>query len=240
MSDTTTQISKIQIRRGPASDLPGEPTSGNPTLPTTGLDSGEMAFTIDTGQLYVGIDPMHTAATLGRAIYPYQNIEVLTETSTATVQQMVGQYMRLQNQSHYQSQPLNIASSVNDSDWSDLMIVNGASDDLYVTLGTSNDYVCAKITYFLYDSNAAPMRAGTMTVISNPNVQTPLLTDESTHYPRTDLTPTNARDPNQVYGSVQFQAAIVGNGTASQVVIQYQNNSQTTPFLMFRIEMPTV
>src|ERR1700749_3647445 len=55
MSGTTVSITKIQLRRGNASDLPGAPTSVSPLLFATGLDEGELGYTTDTGRLFIGI-----------------------------------------------------------------------------------------------------------------------------------------------------------------------------------------
>lgn len=60
-----TQISKIQIRRGKKENIPES------------LDSGEMALTTDTGELFIGAPEFE--GTKYRTSYPYENIRVLTE-----------------------------------------------------------------------------------------------------------------------------------------------------------------
>ena len=77
----TTTVSKIQIRRGLQSDLPGAPTIASPTVPTPGLDIGEPALATDTNRLFIGIDPSQGGITIGRTVFPYQNVEILTENS---------------------------------------------------------------------------------------------------------------------------------------------------------------
>ena len=58
------------MRRGPASDLP------NPTL-----DDGEFGFTTDTGRLFIGQEsPTNGQPNYNRVTFPYQNVEVITET----------------------------------------------------------------------------------------------------------------------------------------------------------------
>jgi hypothetical protein len=59
------QISRIQHRRGTASELPDA------------LADGEIGMTTDTGEVFYGA-PNHPAVS-GRRSYPYQNIKIITE-----------------------------------------------------------------------------------------------------------------------------------------------------------------
>jgi hypothetical protein len=74
------QISKIQLRRGLSTDLPGAPT-GSPPVPSPGLDPGELGFATETGQLFIGADTSNFPNSASRVTFPYQNIEVITEFS---------------------------------------------------------------------------------------------------------------------------------------------------------------
>lgn len=74
-------ISKIQIRRGTELELPGAPISTNPLSFSDSLDDGEIAFTSDTGRMFIGPDKTVGMPNFQRDIFPYQNIEVLTEFS---------------------------------------------------------------------------------------------------------------------------------------------------------------
>lgn len=62
------QISRIQHRRGLSTDLP-QPN----------LAEGELGFTLDTGELFVGAP--NFPPIVGRGNYPYQNLRILTEFS---------------------------------------------------------------------------------------------------------------------------------------------------------------
>lgn len=62
---TVEQISKYQLKRGPKAELPTE------------LAEGELAFTTDTGEVFVGA-PRVTAIE-NRQTFPYQNVKLLTE-----------------------------------------------------------------------------------------------------------------------------------------------------------------
>jgi hypothetical protein len=61
------QISRIQIRRGHADNLPDA------------LEEGEFALTTDTGELFVGAPSLPKIQNRAGSIYPYRNIRVLTE-----------------------------------------------------------------------------------------------------------------------------------------------------------------
>jgi hypothetical protein len=81
----TIQISQIILRSGPSVDLPGAPTSLTPLAFGPGLEPGEAAFMTDTGRIYIGHDPSQGQPNFQRAVFPYQNIEVLTENSLDTL-----------------------------------------------------------------------------------------------------------------------------------------------------------
>lgn len=74
-------ISKVQVRRGLEIELPGAPVSLNPISLGPGLDIGELGFTEDTSRLFVGFKPTPNAVVFQRSVFPYQNVEVLTESS---------------------------------------------------------------------------------------------------------------------------------------------------------------
>jgi hypothetical protein len=84
---------KLIARQGLAIELPGQPISSLAPIPV-GLDSGELGLTVDTGDLFIGLDPNYQIFGADRlALYPYANIRVLTESaaSVAFIQNIVGQ-----------------------------------------------------------------------------------------------------------------------------------------------------
>lgn len=62
-----TQISRIQIRRGPKDNIP------------QALEEGEMAMTTNTGEVFIGAPNLQKIAHRGGSIFPYQNIRLITE-----------------------------------------------------------------------------------------------------------------------------------------------------------------
>lgn len=62
-----TQISRIQMRRGPKEDIP------------QALSEGEIAMTTDTGEVFIGAPNLSKIAHRGGSIFPYQNVRLITE-----------------------------------------------------------------------------------------------------------------------------------------------------------------
>lgn len=74
---------KLIARQGLAIELPGQPLSELAPTPL-GLDSGEFALTVDTGDVYIGSSPNYQIFSNDRlAVYPYANIHVLTESESS-------------------------------------------------------------------------------------------------------------------------------------------------------------
>ncbi len=74
-------VGKVQVRRGLDSELPGAPVSQDPISYSPALDIGEFGYGQDSGRLFIGHDPANGNPNFGRPVFPYQNIEVLTENS---------------------------------------------------------------------------------------------------------------------------------------------------------------
>lgn len=231
ISTPTIEISKIQLRRGNAEDLPGAPTTGNPTLPTTPLDTGELAFTTDTGQLFVGPSLQDGGPSLTRPYFPFQNIEVLTENSNAYLTNLFNYFYRDVQTGFYVSVPLNITNA---NEWQTLNVVCGDGIVPCLINATAN-FACVQINYYLYDSSST-VRTGKLSCAYNGNSGSPLLEDEFITFPNTSLNSPDSSNPNLVYGSIQFRAVTVANGNSQNVVIEYQNIGTSTPTMFFRLE----
>ena len=93
-------ISKIQVRRGLESELPGTPTSISPPSFNASLDAGEIAFTNDSGRMFVGPDQSVGNPNFQRTTFPYQNIEILTEVSPAN-QNLFNQFISSQDRNSF-------------------------------------------------------------------------------------------------------------------------------------------
>lgn len=74
-------VEKVQLRRGLEIELPGKPAQLSPLRLNPGLSEGEIAMTIDSGRLFLGHNPRPNDLNYQRSVFPYQNVEVLTENS---------------------------------------------------------------------------------------------------------------------------------------------------------------
>ena len=212
----TVQLSKIQLRRGTASDLPGAPITLSPLVFAAGLDDGELGFTTDTGRLFIGQNsPTNGMVNYQRTTFPYQNIEVLTENSSGSVYQT----MMADNQAGYfVSVPLTITASYLNLQTFD---INNVAHDFHMEIAGN---VNAVVYYFVFGSNGAATRQGVLHIVwNNLMVGAPVCTDS----------PVVAVG---VTGNLQWTATLIGG----HVVIQYINQTGDTPTVCFRIDRPTI
>lgn len=72
---------KVHLRTGLERELPGSPISLDPLVLSTGLDIGEVGFTSDTARLFIGHSPAISDPNFKRPVFPYANVEILTENS---------------------------------------------------------------------------------------------------------------------------------------------------------------
>lgn len=101
MTDTPIVIvEKVQLRRGLEIELPGKPAQLVPLRLTQGLDEGELGMTVDTGRLFLGHSPRIGDVNYERAVFPYQNLEVLTENSPR-VRALFNEFVRDQENTDY-------------------------------------------------------------------------------------------------------------------------------------------
>lgn len=101
MNDTPIVIvEKVQLRRGLEVELPGKPAQLVPLRLTQGLDQGELGMTVDSGRLFLGHSPRQGDVNYERAVFPYQNLEVLTENSPR-VRALFNEFVRDQENTDY-------------------------------------------------------------------------------------------------------------------------------------------
>jgi hypothetical protein len=228
------QITKIQLRRGPERDLPGAPSSLSPLTFTPGLAEGEIAFTNDSGRVFIGHNPNTGNANFRRTTFPYQNIEVLTENSPDTLVRLLDTALRSRETGYFPSVTLEPSNPNDDSMWG---TVTFPTDGGYVPFRIDHPgaagIAAAEITYFVFDENL-PVRQGHLMIISNGSVAEPLLSDSSTMLPSVDA---NA-DPSRALGLIRFRAAIAGTLSDLYLALQYRNTSDTPLRMVFRIERP--
>ncbi len=154
------QISKIQMRRGPSSDLP------SPTL-----DDGEFGFTTDLGRLFIGqASPTLGQPNYNRSQFPFQNIEVLTENSPLSA--IIGGDKQ---EGFFVSLPLTVTAS-----YLTLQINNPTygPQNFYVDVGGFGSN--AIINYFVFDSSNHPIRVGRLSILWNTTmIVPPLCSDDA-------------------------------------------------------------
>lgn len=214
----TVQVSKIQLRRGPESDLPGAPLSLSPLAFTPGLDDGELGFTDDTGRLFIGqTSPTNGIISYQRSTFPYQNIEVLTENTPPDVIQA----SYADNQAGFlTSVPLTASPSYLNLQTFDAA---GGTHDFYVDIsGNAN----AVIEYFVFASNGDATRQGVLNIVWNADmVAAPHCVDTAM---------VAVGEPSDL----QWTATLVGSMPLQHVVVQYINQTGDTPTVFFRIDRP--
>lgn len=153
------QRSKTQIRRGLELDLPGSPTSLTPLVFSPGLAVGELSFTVDTGRVFIGHNPAVGQVNFERTELPYQNIEVLTENSSAAVRRVFGRVDRLKGRSSLLTATLPVSSA-----YSELMYSDEGNPTSLQVLG---EHLNLSIEYFLFRSDGTPLKQGRVRFISD-------------------------------------------------------------------------
>ncbi|CAM6054951.1 unnamed protein product [Sphagnum tenellum] len=239
---TTTQISKIQLRRGLQADLPG--------ANTVGLDIGEVAFTTDTNRLFIGTDPstsssvdlIHNANTPGG--FPFSNVEILTEFSPAN-QTIFNNEARNIIGAFIVSSPMAITGT---NAWAVLNIqqpsgTGGAISILpFVINAQSNtgQFGTAFISYHVIDTlTGVPLRTGRMTVFYQGSAFPPSLVDDAICNPYSGMqTGGSPVDPNATYGMIAFQTVPAALGLSIQYQINMSGSNLPIPVMYFRVEQP--
>jgi len=152
-------ISKIQIRRGTELELPGAPISTNPLTFSDSLDDGEIAFTSDTGRMFIGPDKTIGNPNFQRPIFPYQNIEVLTEFSP-TNRRLFNQHIK--NQDHHDFYvPTVIASGATEVNLTYAEYEGG----IRVPTKLNGASVSASIEYHSFDNTGNAVQQGVVRVL---------------------------------------------------------------------------
>lgn len=208
----TIQISKLQMRRGPESDLP------NPSL-----DDGELGFADDNGRLFIG----QTTPTLGqpnynRNTFPYQNIEILTESSP--LDQLLAPAFADNRLGFIPAVALTLNPTFTDG--VNLQVLDSTLSPVDFNVDLSNGGANAIISYFVYDTTVNPLRVGKLIVSWNTTMVTePLCVDE-------------AYIPVGNIDDIKWKAILVGSFPNQHVVLQYVNATGVNATVFFRIDRP--
>jgi hypothetical protein len=231
----TIQISQIILRSGPSVDLPGAPTSLTPLAFGPGLEPGEAAFMTDTGRIYIGHDPSQGQPNFQRAVFPYQNIEVLTENSLDTLQRLIGMATKEEGDFAYHIATL----PTHTSDW-EYVVVPRPGDEDYIYRLPFSDGVCATIDYAAYDADFKPVKMGTLTIRYFTGEGEPTICDEATVKRKTGLLEPEVYQPEEIYKQVDFRFIVDGPVGARYLAFQYKNRAGSVLSLRFKTSRPKV
>jgi hypothetical protein len=203
---------KLIARQGLAIELPGQPLSSLAPIPA-GLDSGEFGLTVDTGDLFIGLNPNYQIFGAARlALYPYANIRVLTESAASVefIENIVGQS---------QTQFSTIVVSANTT------APVGTTDLVWNTTQTN----VAEIRYMLcFDNVPTAVRKGTVSLAMNESEAA--ITDNRTDIGFDFFSYT---DPIAYENDTVFEFAVsVSGGVAT---LTYANNSSFNVKLYYSV-----
>jgi hypothetical protein len=151
-------VSKVQVRRGLEIELPGAPVSLNPISLGPGLDIGELGFTEDTSRLFVGFNPTPNAVVFQRSVFPYQNVEVLTESSPKN-QELFSGFIADQNENDFF-----VPIGIGQGGPSDIQYQTGTTATNPARLSGSNYSVVFE--YHVFSAGGAAVQQGTLRIIS--------------------------------------------------------------------------
>ena len=231
------QISKIKLRRGPEQDLPGKPISLDPPKFEPGLEDAEIAFTVDSGRLFIGHSPNQSQPNYKRTEFPFQNIEILTEASTSTLRQIFNFLRRDEGSGSFFKATL---PPTEEGEWLDVRVER--------SLGTiqafhiSGEEVIASIEYYIVEQDeqgVIPLRTGTLRVLSETGGDDALLRDEALALRRLDLATPAALDGNQAFDNVAFRVTRGGTIGERYFRFMYTTLAMDNPVtLYFRIARP--
>lgn len=231
----TIQVSQIVLRSGPSADLPGAPSSLSPLTFTEGLLAGEMAFMTDTGAIYIGHSPTSGMPNYNRTTFPYRNIEVLTETSTSTLQRIIGDATKEEGDFAYHQTNL----IHHTSDWEDVILPREGDETYSYRLEVSG-FVAATIDYACYDSDGAPVKMGQLQVRYIDGELEPNLIDEASVMRRMDLLDPQASQAEDVYTQVDFRFLVDGPIEGRYLTFQYKNRTGDVVDFRFKVSRPKV
>ena len=229
---TIVQISKIKLRTGPQTDLPGAPVTLSPLVFRPGLDLAEIAMASDTGRVFIGHDPSVGQPNYNRSTFPYRNIEILTENSTEAFGGMFGAHYRETTRESYFQSPLNVTGT----NWAAL------SDERNPTLAYRLPYtsgISFLIEYAIYDPANKPVRIGRMRVVQIDGAGEPLVEDDAIAYRMAEPDVGGAYDASTAFNPVTFRFVAGGTSLDRGITIDYTNNSVATIYrMLFRISRP--
>lgn len=235
---TVTQISKIQMRRGPEIELPGAPTSVSPLVFEPGLDIGEIGYAVDTGRLFIGHAPNYGQPNYKRTDLPYQNIEILTEASTETLRRIFNFLRRdLGSGAFY------MAVLEPTSEWKPVRIERSSGGSIPFRI--PGEDLIARIEYYIVTEHEEfgsikrePYRQGVMRVLSETTADEASISDENHSIRRLDLLTPEAVEPEKAYSGIHFRMVKAGAIGDPYFVLEYISDLDETARMYFDISRP--
>jgi hypothetical protein len=231
------QISKIQLRRGKQHELD-----------VNALDTGELGFTTDTGRLFIGTDPDEHGLWSDRTILPYDNVEILTESSLET-------FGRMFDRMHRMTGPVGLAEGLlprrpyleanlapETTLWtnvpifrfnSDGLIEEALTDDLILSLTRS---LSARIDYFLFDSSRV-VRSGILSIMHDGNmpIDEAVLSDEHVADFQLAATGTPILVNDLFVTGVRFRVIRSGDNPNYSFRLQFMNDTNKSLRIQMRV-----
>ncbi len=166
-ANATIIISDVHLKTGLEQEVPGAPTSLSPLVLSQALDPSEIAMTSDTARVLVGHSPISGDINYKRSVFPYQNIEILTETSPRT-REIFNDFMKAQTKDTFYLPTVVDPSS---DGFVDITYSNYSGNTIPSKLYGSNSSVTIEYHIFDNTSNVA-IKQGTLHCLLNPTQHT--------------------------------------------------------------------
>lgn len=215
---TVVQYSIIILRNDEESVLPGAPITLSPLVFEPGLEPNEIAFTKDSGRMFVGHEPEIGQPNFRRTEFPYQNIEVLTETSVGLFNSMAGAYRRSEGDPSYYYTVLPTSSTPTP------IILPLAGDPTHIFRLEDVTSLAATMDYAGFNASGKPVKMGSLRLLYGTGVGSPTCIDSGTDLGGSLLT---------------FTATIEGPVGSQYLVVNYQYTGTGNLTLRFRVSRPT-
>lgn len=238
------QISEIQFRTGVENDLqPGA------------LKPAEPAMLVDSGRIVVGVDPNHSGPWTDRAVFPYDHVEVLTESSLETFARLFDRFHRtlgpvgiVEGADTFLRRPFLDAALPISANWTPVLVkrvntATGLLDD-----GTTEELTLVEgetlggmIEYFLLGADNV-VRTGVLTVVhdGNPSVDAARVVDENVAVPTIVGNGTPILVDDLFVTGVQFRVMRVSAGPGEyRMRLEYKNTTASAYSIQIRAMVST-
>jgi hypothetical protein len=205
--------SKVQVRRGLERELPGTPISTDPLVLGAGLDLGEIGMSTDTGRTFIGYVPSDSDAIYQRGVFPYQNLEILTENSPRNAELFSG-FIKDQDEEDF-FLPVAVAQS-------GVFVNFGYPDgefDPSLFIGSS---ISAAVEYHAFSTAGQPVKQGIIRILGGGG--SAVITDTENIEAVSGLAFSTTSDSGSLHLTVQNQTGFALNVYLRRVFIGIQSH----------------